>query len=113
MLKVDIIVFAVAALGGLLLMARRVSGKDRPLPFALGHGLFAASGLVLLAYIFMAQPARAEMIKLPLILFVFTAMGGFFLFSYRLRRKEFPVAAGTVHGMLAVASFLTLLFKNI
>jgi hypothetical protein len=50
----SIVLFVVAALGGLVLIIRDLTGKPLPKWLAVGHGLIAVAGFVfLLAYAFM------------------------------------------------------------
>jgi hypothetical protein len=103
-----LIVFAIAAAGGLLLAFLRVTNKPLPLPVALLHGALAATGLVLLAVAAFGAggPERA---RLALGLFVLAALGGFVLFSFHLRKKQLPMGIMVIHALVAVAAFLILL----
>lgn len=103
-----LILFGVAALGGLLLVYLRVTNKPLPLPLALIHGAVAAIALVLLA-VFVFGSAGAGSAQLALGLFVLAALGGFLLFSFHLRKKQLPMGIIMVHALVAVAAFLILL----
>ena len=103
-----LILFGVAALGGLLLVYLRVTGKPLPLPLALVHGAVAATGLVLLAIAVFGAGAH-EQARLALGLFVVAALGGFVLFSFHLRKKQLPMGIIMVHALVAIAAFLILL----
>lgn len=100
--------FAVSALGGLVLAVLHFKKKDLPLPLALVHGLLGASGLValLLAVMSGGAPAKAG---LALTLFVVAALGGFFLFSFHLRKKRLPSPVVLIHALVAVLAFAILL----
>jgi lipid-A-disaccharide synthase-like uncharacterized protein len=113
MLNLDMLLFAIAAIGGITLLVMRINGKPRSLVLALGHGLFAAAGLAVLIYMAAAEQDKSNITTLPLIFFLVAALGGFFLFSYRLRKKDFPIPVGAIHGLVAVVGFLILLFKMI
>ncbi len=103
------ILLAIAALGGVLMAIMRLTGRELPpMGLAIVHGLFAASGLValLVAVIGVNAPMQANIAAGG---FVLAALGGFFLFSYHLRRQALPVPVVLVHGVVAVISFVLLL----
>lgn len=45
---ISIVIFAIAALGGLTLLYKDLTGKKIPKPFAIGHGMLAIIGLCFL-----------------------------------------------------------------
>ena len=103
------VLFGIAALGGVVMAIMRLTGRELPpMALALVHGLFAASGLValLVAVIGVNVPTQA---RIALGGFIVAALGGFFLFSFHLRRKALPVPVVIVHGLVAVVSFVLLL----
>ena len=103
-----LILFGVAALGGLLLVFLRVTNKPLPTPLALLHGALAAAGLVALAMsVFGAGGAGGA--SLALGLFVVAALGGFLLFSFHLRKKQLPMGIVVIHALVAITAFLILL----
>jgi hypothetical protein len=103
-----LILFGVAAAGGLLLVFLRVTNKPLPTALALLHGALAASGLVALAMsVFGAGGPNGA--RLALGLFVLAALGGFVLFSFHLRKKQLPMGIVMVHALVAIAAFLILL----
>lgn len=105
------ILLAVAALGGVVMAVMRLRGKDLPpMALALIHGLFAASGLIALLVAVIGVNASTSA-RIALGGFIIAALGGFFLFSYHLRRKPLPVPAVAVHGLVAVISFVLLLIS--
>ena len=103
-----LVLFGLAATGGLLLAFLRFSDKPLPLPLALGHGAIAAAGLVALVLAVMraGSPGQA---RIALGMFVLAALGGFALFSFQLRKKALPLGVVVVHGLVAVAAFVVLL----
>jgi hypothetical protein len=103
-----LIVFGLAAAGGLLLVYLRVTNKPLPLPLALVHGALAASGLVLLTLAVLGE-GGAQQARVPLGLFVVAALGGFALFSFHLRKKQLPMGVIMVHALVAIVAFLILL----
>lgn len=103
------VLLAIAALGGVVMAIMRLTGRELPpMGLAIVHGLFAASGLValLMAVIGINAPTQANIAAGG---FVLAALGGFFLFSYHLRRQALPVPVVLVHGVVAVISFVLLL----
>ena len=107
-MTIALVLFGLAATGGLLLAYLRFSEKPIPLQLALGHGAIAAAGLValLLAVTGSGAPSQA---RIALIMFVVAALGGFGLFSFHLRKKALPIGVVVVHGLVAVAAFVVLL----
>jgi hypothetical protein len=107
MLNLAVILFALSAVGGLLLASMHFRGKDRPWALGILHGLLGASGLAMLLFPFLAGTAPAA-VKLPLILFLAAALGGFLLFAFHLQKKRLPSIVVIVHGGVAVAAFASL-----
>lgn len=102
------ILFAIAALGGVVIAIIRFSGKELPpMGLALLHGAVAAAGLV--ALIIAVAGGASSKATLALVLFIGAAIGGFVLFSYHLRRKALPIPFVVVHGLVAVVAFVVLL----
>jgi hypothetical protein len=108
MLKLAAVLFAVAALGGLTLAVLHLKKKSLPYSLALLHGLMGAGGLAVLILGvmkigFSGAPALA------LGIFLITALGGFFLFSFHVRKKSLPTPMVFIHGLAAVTAFVILL----
>ena len=104
-----VILFAIAALGGIVLALIRLSGK--PLPpmwLALVHGAVAAAGLIALILAVVA-PGVASGARIALGIFVLAAIGGFVLFSFHLRDRALPIPLVAIHGLAAVVAFTFLL----
>jgi hypothetical protein len=104
-----VILFAIAALGGIALATLRL--KDRPLPMGLAviHGFVAAAALVILI-IAALGPAGSIISKVALLIFVVAALGGCYLFSFHVRGRKLPIPVVVIHGVVAVAAFATLLY---
>src|SRR5689334_5262409 len=107
MLVIAAVLFAVAALGGVTMLALHLRNQNLPLALALAHGAFAAAGLVVL--ILSVLLASAGSAVSSLVLFVIAALGGFFPFSVYLRGRKLPTPLILVHGGVAVIAFLILL----
>jgi hypothetical protein len=104
--------FAVAAVAGLTMAIMHFRGTSPPKTvLAVLHGLFAASGLVvlLLALIksgFSGKPGIAFG------LLAVAALGGFVLLSSHAQGKRLPSGLVVGHAVLAVAGFVTLLLAQ-
>lgn len=108
MLTYALIIFAVAALGGLVLASSVLRGKMAPWAISILHALLGATGLVCLILVVLqgAAPAR---VTAALGILVLAALGGFYLASIHLRKQVAPKAVVFVHAGVAVTGFLTLL----
>jgi len=103
------VLFAIAALGGVIMALLRFSGRDYP-PVALAviHGLFAAAGLITLIIAAIA-PGVALSIRIALLLFLGAAIGGFSLVYYHAKSRPLPISYIVVHGLVAVIAFVILI----
>jgi len=108
-MTIALALFAVAALGGIILAIIRFKGKPTPpMGLALVHGAVAAAGLVALIAL-VAQGSGPAAAKTALILFVIAALGGFGLFFHHLRKVALPIWLVVVHALVAVTAFVILL----
>ena len=108
MFNTALIVFAIAAVGGLILAAHVLRGKFAPWALSVLHALLGAAGLVLLI-VLLLQGATTQRVLAGFVLLLVAALGGFFLASFHLRRKLPPKTVVLVHASVAVIGFLTLL----
>lgn len=100
--------FGVAALGGVGLFVLRLRDAEGvPLALAVGHGLLAATALVLLALL-VIQGTAAGLATGALVAFVVAALAGFYLLASHLRTGSFPVAPAVAHALVAVTGFVLL-----
>ena len=108
LLTYALIIFAIAALGGLVLAASVLRGKLAPWALSIAHALLGVTGLALLAYNALqgTAPSRATA---ALGILVVAALGGFYLASIHARGALAPKAVVFVHAGVAVAGVLTLL----
>lgn len=107
MLTNAIIVFAIAAVGGLVLAAHVLRGKSAPWALSLLHALLGAAGLILLIAL-LVQGNASQKVLIGFVLMLIAALGGFFLASFHVRKKLPPKAMVAIHAGVAVAGFLTL-----
>lgn len=108
MLTIAAVLFALAALGGITLATLHFRQKALPTALAVGHGLLAAAGLVVVI-VAVVQGSSGSLLLGSLGLFVIAALGGFALFSFHLRRLRLPTPVVLIHGLLAVIAFVLLL----
>ena len=108
MLTVAVIVFAVAAVGGLVLALHVLRGKFAPWPLSLLHAGLGATGLVLLLLV-VQQGLAGSLAAWSLGLFVVAALGGFYLASLHKRQVLPPKGVVVLHALLAVSGFGLLL----
>ena len=107
---VALVLFGVAALGGLVLAAQRFRGAPQPaLPLALIHGAVAAAGLIALIVAVTGAAGAVTLAKVALIVFLIAALGGFFLISQHLSKKPLPIPVVVIHALVAVTGFILLL----
>lgn len=106
MLTAAAIIFAIAAIGGLTVAYLHFTRNTAPTGLAIVHGLFAATGLVLLI-IDISKAQTTGALVVPLIIFLIAATGGFILFlGFQLRNKPLPRPLIVVHGLAAATAFV-------
>jgi hypothetical protein len=111
-MNIALVLFAVAAVGGIVLALIRFKGKPYPpLALALVHGAVAAAGLVTLIAL-VAQHQGTSSATTALVLFLIAALGGFGLFFHHIRKVALPIWLVVVHALVAVAAFLILLLGH-
>tara|TARA_R110002096_G_scaffold6206_4_gene28564 strand:- start:35754 stop:36098 length:345 start_codon:yes stop_codon:yes gene_type:complete len=104
MLDSVLVVFGIAALGGVLLALHVLRGKFAPWYLSIAHALLGATGLVLLATL-VVKGTGGTLAMGVLGLFVVAALGGFYL-AFSHLRKELPSGWLVVlHASLAVIAF--------
>lgn len=103
----SIVIFAAAAIFGLILLAKLLAKKSLPRPVVYTHGFFAATGLIVLLVYAFRYPDNYPFVSL--IFFIVAALGGFILFYNDVRKKTGPVALAIIHGLAAVVAFLLLI----
>ena len=112
MIVTSIVLFLIAALFGLYMAARVFGGNLPPWIAVILHGVLAACGLLVLLYALFVgvQPA---IVTIGAVLLVIAALGGFFMFSYQLRKALPPKAIVVVHALAAVLGVVCLLANAI
>ncbi len=108
MLTYALIIFAIAALGGLVLASSVLRGRLAPWAISILHAALGATGLVVLI-LAVLQGSAPGRVTAALGILVLAALGGFYLASMHLRKQVAPKAVVFVHAGVAVTGFLTLL----
>lgn len=110
MLQTASVLFAVTALGGVVMAAIRFTGRPHPPSWmAMMHGLLAGAGLTLLVYAAVAGDVASTAV-LAAALFVLAAIGGVVMnLVYHLRERPLPKSLMVVHALIAVTAFVLLL----
>lgn len=103
-----VIVFALAALGGLYLAGHVLRYQFAPWAISLLHAGLGALGLILLIAA-MVQDSASQTVVVGFVILLVAALGGFFLASFHLRKKLPPKAVVMIHAGVAVIGFLSLL----
>ena len=112
MITYAVIVFAIAALGGLYLAGHVLRGKLAPWAVSLLHAGLGALGLILLIAA-LVEGAASQTVLIGFVILLVAALGGFFLASFHLRKRLAPKAVVVIHAGVAVIGFLTVLSQVI
>ncbi|HEX7061805.1 MAG TPA: hypothetical protein VF200_07520 [Woeseiaceae bacterium] len=107
MLTAAVIVFAIGALGGIVLALHVLRNKLAPWALSILHALLGATGLVLL--ILLLMNGGAPLLGWSLALFVVAALGGFWMASRHAQKELPPKGVVVLHALLAVSGFVLLL----
>lgn len=107
MLISTIILFALAAVLGLILITKVLKGQETPKPVVYTHGAVAATGLVLLIIAYINQ--GDSLLMTSVLIFVIAALGGFVMFGKDLTHKAIPKWLAVVHALAALTAFVLLL----
>jgi hypothetical protein len=109
MLQFAVLVFAIGALGGVVLATSVLRGRLAPWALSLLHAALGAAGLVLTALVVLGGGADVPpRTGLALLLLAVAALGGFFLASYHLRKQPGPRPVVLIHAAVAVVGFVLL-----
>lgn len=110
MLKLAVLIFAIGAIGGLVMANSVLRGRMAPWALSLLHAALGATGLVLTAIVVFGGSADvASIVSIALLILVIAALGGFFLASFHARKQLPPRGVVFVHAGAAVLGFLLLL----
>lgn len=110
MLKIAVLVFAIGALGGLVLAGSVLRGKLAPWALSILHMLLGATGLVLTALVVLGgSDAGKGMVPIALLILVVAALAGFYLASIHVKKVVASKGVVITHAGIAVIGFLLLL----
>jgi FtsH-binding integral membrane protein len=110
MLNIAILVFAIGAVGGLILANSVLRGRLASWALSLLHMALGATGLVLTAIVVLGHTnGLASIVPIALLILVVAALGGFYLASFHARKVSPPKAIVLIHAGVAVVGFLLLL----
>lgn len=107
MIYSSIVLFALSAALGLAIIIKWLMKKDASKGVIYSHGIVAAAALTLL--LVYALQHQENFPKAALILFVISALGGFFMFFRDLMKKSSPLAIAFIHALFALSGFVALL----
>jgi hypothetical protein len=108
-MTIALVLFGLAALGGLAMATMRFRGAERPpTGLALAHGAAAAAGLIALI-VAVTSASVPSLARTALIVFLVAALGGFYLFAQHLQKKALPIPVMVIHAGVAVLGFILLL----
>lgn len=108
MLTYAIIIFAIAAVGGVFMATKVFSGQLAPWPLSIVHALLGATGLIMLIMMVL-EGSAAGAVTAALGLLVVAALGGFYLASLHMKQVVAPKNVVIIHAGIAVVGFLILL----
>lgn len=106
-----LILFALAAVGGVGLAVMHIQNDDAPLIVAAAHGLLGAAGLVVLIMAVL-RSGGSGLLWGSVGLFVVAALGGFVLIAKHLRGESLSNGLIFTHGGAAVIAFVLLLVAH-
>jgi hypothetical protein len=106
MLLIAIIVFATAAVFGLIVLLSVLKNKATPKPAVFIHGLLAATALGIVAYYVIINGKDSPVYSL--IVFLVAALGGFVMLARDLTGKSIPKGLAFIHAGAAVIGLLLL-----
>ena len=86
MLFYAIILFAITAIGGLILAAHVFRGKIAPSALSIGHALLGATGLILL-FVLTLYDNASQSVTAGLIMMLVSSVGSFYLASFHVRKR--------------------------
>lgn len=108
MLTYAIVIFAIAAIGGVVMATKVLSGQLAPWPLSIVHALLGATGLIILIMMVL-EGTGGGAVTAALGLFLVAALGGFYLASLHMKQTVAPKNIVIIHAGIAVVGFLTLL----
>jgi hypothetical protein len=106
MLTYAVLIFAIAAVGGLILASSVLRNRFAPWTLSLLHAGLGAAGLILVLLVILQGGTSA--ILAAFFLLLCAALGGFYLASLHLRKHIPAKGIVVLHALLAASGFLVL-----
>src|SRR4030095_2560969 len=109
MLKLAVLVFAIGAVGGLILANSVLRGRLAPWALSLLHAALGATGLILTGIVVLQGAEEgAGIVPIALLILVVAALGAFYPPAYHPQKPSPPRPVVLVHAGAAVIGFLLL-----
>lgn len=109
MLSYAIILFSVAAVGGLYMAYRVLNGELAPWLLSLLHAALGGTGLVLTAMAVMAGAGGPVIGPMTLITLLIAALGGFWLAGIHMKKRVAGMGLVITHASVAATGLLLLI----
>jgi hypothetical protein len=107
-IMIIVVLFAIAAVLGVVLAVRHFQGQPLPMPLAATHGVFGALGILGL-FFYGSSSGFSDQWKLALGIFVVVALGGFTMVAIHMKKGKPPTPILILHALGAVIAFGLLL----
>ena len=111
MLYAIIIFFSLAAVAGLIILKKWLTGGNTARLTIYGHGVLAAIGLILLVVHYFQTGTKG--LQPSIILFVIAAIVGFYMFLRDMKNKMSPVWLAVAHGLVGAVALLLIVLMVI
>lgn len=108
LLKIAIALFILGAIFGLIVLTSILRDRPTPKPMVLFHGLFVATGLVLVLITFLTGHSD-KLLGIGLGLFIIAALGGFTLLFNDLMQRPIPKWLAVLHPFIAASGLVVLI----
>jgi hypothetical protein len=110
MLNIAVLLFAIGAVGGVILASSVLRARLPSWGLSLAHAALGAAGLILTAIVVLGGATGvASIVPIALLILVVAALAGFYLASYHLRQTTPAKGLVLTHAGIAVVGFLLLL----
>lgn len=108
-----LILFLVAAFGGVMMLMARVANRRWPKVLTIGHGLVAVLAIGLLC-VPVLRGDQSWHVTVAIALFALAATGGFTLFfGFDRRSRRLPIPVILVHGLVAISAIVLLILGSL
>jgi hypothetical protein len=108
MLICAIILFIIAAVFGLIILAALLEDRATSKRVVLLHGVFAATAIMLIL-IYMFLNSFSTTLIASLILFIIAVLGGLTLVTLDMKKRTVPKLLAVLHPVIAIAGLIVLI----